>query len=173
MRQKHQYVVDIRWSDEDEVYIARVPELAGVVTHGDSYADAAKMAEEAIDLHLASLKKHGETIPEPVSLEKLSGKFPLRLGKELHQNAVIRQHQVGAKSLNEYLKSLVELDFNEQVLEGEVVDPKTIKQLWDYINSHRPKTKKPAPRKKAVPTFAKRAWSTRTRAAKATTKKQA
>ena len=54
MSKKYLYNVDIRWSDEDQVFIARVPELAGVVTHGDSVVEAAKMAEEAIALYLKS-----------------------------------------------------------------------------------------------------------------------
>ena len=32
MSKKYLYNVDIRWSEEDQVFIARVPELTGVVT---------------------------------------------------------------------------------------------------------------------------------------------
>lgn len=117
MSKKYLYNVDIRWSDEDQIFIARVPELAGVVTHGDSVVEAAKMAEEAISLHLRSLERHNEKAPAPISLKKLSGNIPLRLGKDLHENAVVRQNEVGAKSLNDYLKSLVEADSNLNFLD--------------------------------------------------------
>lgn len=104
---KHQYQVDIRWSDEDGVFIARVPELEGVVTHGRDVVEAAKMAEEAIALHLESLKAHNEPIPEPVALKKLSGKYPLRMGRERHENVVLAAAKLGM-SVNEYLTMLID-----------------------------------------------------------------
>ncbi len=105
----HHYKVDIRWSDDDQAFIARVPELDGVITHGETVSDAAHMAEEAIALHLESLKAHNEPIPEPIALEKLSGQYPLRMGKERHQDVVLRARQQG-KSINEYLTGLIDND---------------------------------------------------------------
>jgi predicted HicB family RNase H-like nuclease len=93
-----------------------VPELVGVVTHGESVVQAAKMAEEAIDLYLKSLAKHNEKAPEPIALKKLSGNFPVRVAKETHESAVIRQHEIGAKSLNEYIKVLIERDAAHRTL---------------------------------------------------------
>ena len=104
---KHQYKVDIRWSDEDQAWIARVPELDGVLTHGDTVVEAAEMAEEAISLHLESLKAHKIQPPEPAALKKLSGNYPLRMGKERHMDVVIRASQLGM-SLNEYLTWLID-----------------------------------------------------------------
>jgi predicted RNase H-like HicB family nuclease len=62
---KHKYKVDVKWSDEDEVYVARVPKLDGVVTHGSTVVEASERAEAAIKLHLESLKKHNQPIPKP------------------------------------------------------------------------------------------------------------
>ena len=105
---KHQYHVDIRWSEEDKAFIARVPEL-DLVTHGDSSVEATKHAEEAIQLHLKSLKKHGEQAPDPISKRKLSGKFPLRMSIPVHEDATLRAERLG-QSLNEYINSLIEQD---------------------------------------------------------------
>ncbi len=102
------YRIVIDWSDEDQTYIARVPELDGVVTHGDTQVKALEMAHEAIDLHLESLKAHNEPAPKPVSLKDISGKLPLRMGQDRHRNAVIQAHKRGAKSLNEYICSLID-----------------------------------------------------------------
>lgn len=44
-------------------YTAIVPTLAGCVTYGKSLEEAKKMAREAIELYLESLKKHNEEIP--------------------------------------------------------------------------------------------------------------
>ncbi|MBA7613658.1 MAG: type II toxin-antitoxin system HicB family antitoxin [Calditrichaeota bacterium] len=44
-------------------YTVIVPSLPGCVTYGDTIEDAIKMAREAIDLYLESLREHGEEIP--------------------------------------------------------------------------------------------------------------
>lgn len=44
-------------------YTATVPTLAGCVTYGKNLEEAKKMAKEAIELYLESLKEHNEDIP--------------------------------------------------------------------------------------------------------------
>lgn len=44
-------------------YTVIVPTLPGCVTFGDTIEDAIKMAKEAIELYLESLRAHGEDIP--------------------------------------------------------------------------------------------------------------
>ncbi len=44
-------------------YTAIVPSLAGCVTYGKNLKEAKKMAKEAIELYLESLKEHNEEIP--------------------------------------------------------------------------------------------------------------
>ncbi len=44
-------------------YTVIVPSLPGCVTYGDTIDEAIKMAKEAIELYIESLKKHGEEIP--------------------------------------------------------------------------------------------------------------
>lgn len=46
-------------------YTAIVPSLAGCVTYGKNLEEARKMAKEAIELYLESLKEHNEEIPVP------------------------------------------------------------------------------------------------------------
>lgn len=45
-------------------YLATVPALPGCHTQADSIAEAEQAAREAVDLYLASLAKHNESIPE-------------------------------------------------------------------------------------------------------------
>lgn len=40
-----------------------VPSLPGCITYGKNLAEAKRMARDAIAAYLASLKKHGESIP--------------------------------------------------------------------------------------------------------------
>lgn len=44
-------------------YTVIVPALAGCVTYGKDLEEAKKMAKEAIELYLESLRKHDEDIP--------------------------------------------------------------------------------------------------------------
>lgn len=44
-------------------YTVTVPSLPGCVTYGDTIEEAVKIAREAIELYLESLREHGEEIP--------------------------------------------------------------------------------------------------------------
>jgi antitoxin HicB len=44
-------------------YTVTVPSLPGCVTFGETIEEAKKMAKEAIELYIESLKSHGEEIP--------------------------------------------------------------------------------------------------------------
>lgn len=61
----HKYEVIIYWSNEDEAFIAEVPELAGCVAHGDTKMDALHNAESAIDLWIDTAREFGDPVPEP------------------------------------------------------------------------------------------------------------
>ncbi len=41
-------------------YTVTVPSLPGCITYGETIEDAKKMAKEAIELYIESLKAHGE-----------------------------------------------------------------------------------------------------------------
>jgi antitoxin HicB len=44
-------------------YTVTVPSLPGCITYGETLEEAIKMAKEAVELYLESLKAHGEEIP--------------------------------------------------------------------------------------------------------------
>ena len=44
-------------------YTVTVPSLPGCVTYGATLEEALAMAKEAVELHLESLRAHGEDIP--------------------------------------------------------------------------------------------------------------
>jgi len=58
------YHINVFWSDEDESWIAAVPDLAGCSTHGRTPAEAAAEAQEAIALWLETARNEGIAIPE-------------------------------------------------------------------------------------------------------------
>ena len=59
------YEIIIFWSDEDEAFVADVPELPGCMAHGPSHAEALTHAEEAIELWLQAARESGRSVPQP------------------------------------------------------------------------------------------------------------
>jgi predicted RNase H-like HicB family nuclease len=59
------YEVIIYWSDEDDAFIAEVPELPGCAADGLTKQAALKNAEVVIAEWIATAKELGRKIPEP------------------------------------------------------------------------------------------------------------
>ncbi len=55
--------------DEDNIFVAECPNLPGVVSQGRTRDEAIKNVTDAIKGYLASLKKHNEPIPTPITEE--------------------------------------------------------------------------------------------------------
>lgn len=61
----YKYEVIMYWSDEDQVFIAELPELPGCMAHGESQELALKNAQEAIQLWIDTANEFGEPVPVP------------------------------------------------------------------------------------------------------------
>lgn len=59
------YEVILYWSQDDNAYIAEVPELAGCAAHGISQSEALRNAQDATTLWLETAHEFGDPIPEP------------------------------------------------------------------------------------------------------------
>jgi predicted RNase H-like HicB family nuclease len=59
------YEIVIQWSDEDQVFIASVPELPGARTHGDTPAEAAEKAVEVAASWIYGSRQLGHAVPAP------------------------------------------------------------------------------------------------------------
>ena len=55
----------IFWSNEDDAFIADVPELPGCKAHGSSQKEALEKTQEAIELWLDTAREFGDLMPEP------------------------------------------------------------------------------------------------------------
>ncbi|HHL39821.1 MAG TPA: type II toxin-antitoxin system HicB family antitoxin [Deltaproteobacteria bacterium] len=60
----HKYEIIIYWSQEDQVFIAEVPELPGCIAHGNTQEVALKNVNEAIQLWIDTAKEFGDPVPE-------------------------------------------------------------------------------------------------------------
>lgn len=62
---KHRYEIILYWSDEDQAYIAEVPELEWCAADGATYQEAIANVEVVIDEWIETAIEKGWTIPEP------------------------------------------------------------------------------------------------------------
>ena len=65
MENSPRYEVIIYWSNEDQVFVAEVPELPGCMAHGDTKAAALAKADEAIQLWIDTANEFGDPVPAP------------------------------------------------------------------------------------------------------------
>ena len=61
----YRYEIIIYWSNEDNAFIAEVPELPGCIAHGETPEKALKNIKEAMQLWIDTAKEFGDHIPEP------------------------------------------------------------------------------------------------------------
>ena len=59
------YEVIIYWSNEDQAFVAEVPELPGCMAHGDTPQLALTNANDAMRLWIDTAKEFGDLVPEP------------------------------------------------------------------------------------------------------------
>lgn len=60
----HHYHINLFWSDEDQCWIAAVPDLWPCSAHGDTPARALAEVEDAIAGWLETMREMGKPIPE-------------------------------------------------------------------------------------------------------------
>ncbi len=61
------YEIIIDWSNEDECYVVKIPDLPGCMCHGNTREEAARNAGDAIEFYLDNLEEDGRPIPQPRS----------------------------------------------------------------------------------------------------------
>jgi predicted RNase H-like HicB family nuclease len=61
----HKYEMILYWSEEDQAYIAEVPELPGCMADGISYQEAVNNADVVIDEWILTAQELGRDVPKP------------------------------------------------------------------------------------------------------------
>jgi predicted HicB family RNase H-like nuclease len=99
--QAARYAKFVEWSDEDQCFIGRCPELTFGGVHGSDeanvYGELCEVVEEWIDL----LHRDGVPLPEPLAAKSFSGKFVLRVEPAIHRRLAAKALAAG-ESLNSY-----------------------------------------------------------------------
>ena len=60
----NRFEIIIYWSDEDQAFVADVPELPGCMAHGDSQEHALAEVKEAMVLWIESAQASGRAVPQ-------------------------------------------------------------------------------------------------------------
>jgi len=77
---EYRYEIDIFWSEEDECFIACVPDLEKCAAWGMTYEEALARGHAAIRADLRSRRVAGEPIPEPTP-QLLADRWPAVTGR--------------------------------------------------------------------------------------------
>ncbi|MEL4897079.1 type II toxin-antitoxin system HicB family antitoxin [Crocosphaera sp. Alani8] len=68
----HQYSIIIQWSDEDQKYVVSLPEFGPYAhTHGNSYEEALKNAQEVLELLIEDYQARNKPLPKPSSFKTI------------------------------------------------------------------------------------------------------
>ena len=102
-KEVEKYTFKTQWLEEDQCHIAQCIEFPSLMAHGKSPEAALKEIQWVVHETLVWMKKEGEKIPEPLSLKKFSGRYPLRISPELHRELALRAAEQGV-SLNQYIQ---------------------------------------------------------------------
>ena len=62
---QYKYEIIVYWSNEDEAYVAEVPELPGCMADGKTYEDVIKNVQIIISEWIDTTKSLGRPIPKP------------------------------------------------------------------------------------------------------------
>jgi len=99
MKVADQYIKLVEWSEEDQCYVGSSPGFIGPCCHGNDeakvYKQLCRIVDEWVDIH----QKEKLPFPESFAHKSFSGKFVIRVGKDLHKALAIKAAKSG-ESLN-------------------------------------------------------------------------
>ncbi|MDD2708852.1 MAG: toxin-antitoxin system HicB family antitoxin [Verrucomicrobiae bacterium] len=94
------YIKVVEWSEEDQCFVGKCPELFFGGVHGDDETDVYRQLCEAVEDAIESKLKHEDKLPDPALKKNFSGKFVVRMPSDLHKALAMRAIKEGV-SLNE------------------------------------------------------------------------
>jgi predicted RNase H-like HicB family nuclease len=100
------YSINIIYSEEDEGYVATIPEFPGLSAYGETPEEAIEEAQIVLKGFIEVFKEDGCKIPAPHTFESYSGQTRLRLPKNLHAKLSKQAEREGV-SLNTYMVQLL------------------------------------------------------------------
>jgi predicted HicB family RNase H-like nuclease len=115
MKMTDRYLKIVEWSEEDQCYVGTCPGLMLGGIHGDDEAEVYRELCQAVEEWIEIYEQDGEPLPAKTAGRDYSGRFVLRVGKDLHKTLAINAMRQG-ESLNSYCLHLLR---EERVRYGE------------------------------------------------------
>ena len=106
MKISDRYLKVVEWSDEDQCYVGTCPSLMLGGVHGDDEVEVYRELCEVVEEWLEIYERDGDLLPPATAGKEYSGKFVLRIGKELHKDLAIKALRC-RESLNSYCVDLL------------------------------------------------------------------
>ena len=106
MKASDQYLKIVEWSEEDQCYVGTCPGLMLGGIHGNNEAKVYKELCQAVEEWIEIYQKDGEPLPAATAGKEYSGKFVVRVGKDLHKALAVEALRHG-ESLNSYCMHLL------------------------------------------------------------------
>lgn len=97
----YNYIIQPITDESGFYFYARVLELDGCQSTGETFEEAYQNLQEAMEGWIETKLEAGFKIPLPIGYEDFSGKFLIRIPKSLHYKLSIEAEQEGV-SLNQY-----------------------------------------------------------------------
>jgi predicted HicB family RNase H-like nuclease len=101
MKASDQYLKIVEWSEEDQCYVGTCPGLMLGGIHGDDETDVYKELCQAVEEWIEVYQADRETLPAATAGREYSGKFVVRVGKDLHKALAVDALRHG-ESLNSF-----------------------------------------------------------------------
>ena len=101
MKPSDRYLKLVEWSTKDRCYVGTCPGLMLGGVHGDDEAKVYAELCQTVEEWIAICEADGKPLPAPTAGKHYSGKFVVRVGKELHQDLAVHALREGV-SLNSY-----------------------------------------------------------------------
>jgi len=101
MKISDQYIKIVEWSEEDQCYVGTCPGLMLGGIHGGDEAKVYKELCQTVEEWIEIYQEDREPLPESTAGKEYSGKFVVRVGRDLHKALAIDALRHG-ESLNAY-----------------------------------------------------------------------
>lgn len=127
----NKHAISIKWSDEDNGFIAAIPGVQALSAFGETREKALSELNIVSGAYFESLKKAGRQLPDEEKIIPYSGQIRLRMPKSLHADLSNRAKNEGV-SLNTYIVTLLSYRHTGRNLLKEVA---ALKRKLEIMNS--------------------------------------
>ncbi len=102
MKLPYNFIIQKVNDESGEYYYARVMELDGCQSDGETFDEAYQNILDAMEGYIETKLENGFDVPLPNSVDRYSGKFVVRVPKSLHRSLAAAAEREGV-SLNQYV----------------------------------------------------------------------